>query len=95
MSIFLEQTFPQIAACMHTCTVLYFGMIADALGKSREQLEFPDAPVMIDLLAFFAEKYPVLQGLAWKVALNQELVDGECVVPESAEIVLLPPFAGG
>jgi molybdopterin converting factor small subunit len=95
LSIFLEQTFPQIAAYMHKCTVIYFGLIADAVGKSKELIDFPLGEDAIDLSAFFLEKYPVLKGLPWKIAVNQELVEGSCLLPTAAEIVLLPPFAGG
>lgn len=74
--------------------VRYYGMVAEALGKSQEAVEFP-AGGPVDLRAHFLARYPHLSALTWKVALGQELVEGPVLLVEGAEVVLLPPFAGG
>ena len=77
------------------CKVIYFGLIADALGKPTELLDIPQQETPLDLRAFLEEKYPALKNLSWKLAVDQEIVNGPCIVRASSEIVLLPPFAGG
>jgi sulfur-carrier protein len=79
--------------------VKYFGMVADLLKKSQEEIDVSvDHP--IDWRAFFIVRYPQLVTLTWKVAVNQEIVEGPWKPDsdryrETSEIVLLPPFAGG
>ena len=73
--------------------VKYFGMIAEAVGKGSEEIELA-SPVM-DLRIHFLQLYPQLSALTWKLAVDQEIVEGAVVLRERAEVVLLPPFAGG
>ncbi|MEY3444868.1 MAG: molybdopterin converting factor subunit 1 [Bacteroidota bacterium] len=73
----------------------YFGMIADRLGKTAEEVEWEGSANPIDPRAWLLERYPALAEMSWKVAVDQEIVDGTCFLRESSEIVVLPPFAGG
>ncbi len=74
--------------------VKYFGMIAERLEIDEEQLtlNFEDK---LDLKAFFGEKYPVIQSMKYKIAVNQEICDFLEYSSQKIEIALLPPFAGG
>ncbi len=72
----------------------YFGMIAEAVGKSEEQLEFTGNTVQ-ELAVVLKESYPKLSELNYKFALNQTLVEQKEEISENDEIALLPPFAGG
>jgi molybdopterin converting factor small subunit len=73
----------------------YFGMIADRLGKTSEEVEWEGSPNPIDPRAWLLQLHPVLAEMSWKVAVDQEIVDGVCLLHENSEIVVLPPFAGG
>lgn len=73
--------------------VKYFGMIAEAVGKGSEEIELASAT--IDLRIHFQQLYPQLTGMTWKLAVDQEIVEGQIALRERAEVVLLPPFAGG
>jgi sulfur-carrier protein len=75
--------------------VKYFGMIADLTGKGSENLEIAGQGRSLDMRAMLLAKYPGLANMSWKLAVDQEIVEGSCDVHESSEIVLLPPFAGG
>ena len=75
--------------------VRYFGMLADRLGMTGEDLELQGDGLSCDLRALLLERHPVLEGMVWKLAVDQHLVEGPCDVHENSEIVLLPPFAGG
>jgi sulfur-carrier protein len=74
--------------------VKYFAQVAEAVGRSQEELDCAEGDGA-DLPAFFIRHYPKLAALTWKVAVDQEIVDGPVVLHEFAEVVLLPPFAGG
>ncbi|MBK9452502.1 MAG: MoaD/ThiS family protein [Bacteroidetes bacterium] len=73
----------------------YFGMIAERLGKTAEEVEWEGSPNPIDPRAWLLALHPVLAEMSWKVAVDQEIVDGTCFLRASSEIVVLPPFAGG
>jgi sulfur-carrier protein len=75
--------------------IRYFGMVADRLGRHTETMEWkgPEGPV--DLRAWLLQLHPELAEMQWKLAVDQEIVEGPCTVSESSEIVVLPPFAGG
>ncbi len=73
----------------------YFGMIAERLGKTAEEVEWEGSPNPIDPRAWLLTLHPVLSEMSWKVAVDQEIVDGTCFLRASSEIVVLPPFAGG
>ena len=73
----------------------YFGMIADRLGKNAEEAEWEGGESPVDLRPWLQTLHPELSEMSWKLAVDQELVEGPCLLHESSEIVLLPPFAGG
>lgn len=74
--------------------VRYFGMLAEQIGMAEEWLDLT-VEEDLDLEAFFNLKYPKIQKINYKIAINQELnkvLKSDCLV---TEIALLPPFAGG
>ena len=73
----------------------YFGLLAEAIGKSKEILEIEANCTVQQLQELVGERYPELQNKSFKVAVNQNLVDGTVVLSEKDEVALLPPFAGG
>ena len=73
--------------------LVYFGLIAQKLGLSDEQIDLNNT----DLNQLIAEqkiKYPVLGSINFKVAVNHILQDN-VKIKEGDEIAFLPPFAGG
>lgn len=72
----------------------YYGMIAQRLGRTHETLEWERGQVL-DIRPWLLSVHPELADMAWKVAVDLELVDGPVAVHEATEIVILPPFAGG
>ena len=72
--------------------VLYFGMIAERIGKHEEMVELVQTN---SLRAYFCELYPQLEEMSFQVAINQEIKDSINKSEEVKEIALLPPFAGG
>lgn len=71
----------------------YFGMIAEAIGKSEESILLPQKE--LDVRSFIVEQYPQLKNMVFTLAINQQLVDK---IPQGfliQEVAVLPPFAGG
>jgi len=77
-----------------TIKIKFYGQIAERLGGGEGTVQLPsDCP--IDLKTALEEAFPGLKELTWKVAMDQKLVTGPCIVHEGAELALLPPYAGG
>jgi MoaE-MoaD fusion protein len=79
-------------------SVLYFAAARERAGLSQEQLSaLPSPGTVRALLEFLGERHPALRPLFphLRVAVNQTFVALEDVVPEGAEVALIPPVAGG
>lgn len=79
-------------------SVLYFAAARERAGVSQEQLgTVPPPGTVRALLDLLGERHPALRPLFphLRVAVNQTFVQLEDVVPEGAEVALIPPVAGG
>ena len=74
-------------------TIKYFGLIAEVIKCSEEQLEFSGTYIN-ELIETVYLKYPKLKETDFQVAQNNEIVSKDVKVTQ-VEIALLPPFAGG
>ncbi|MGW5514986.1 MoaD/ThiS family protein [Nocardia africana] len=77
--------------------VRYFAAIADAVGKSSEQLDLPEAATVGDLRTALRSVYgadldPMLKVCAYLV--GEELTRDDST-RLTARVDVLPPFAGG
>lgn len=78
-------------------TVRYFAAARERVGLAQEIWQL-DAPLTVTaLLSKLAKKHPPLGVLLphLRVAVNHEFAPGDAVVPEAAEVALIPPVAGG
>ena len=75
--------------------VAYFGMIAEALNKTEEEIQFDISSKEIDLKLFFNSLYEQLANMNYTVAVNQEFKEKTIINNTIKEIAILPPFAGG
>lgn len=75
----------------------YFGWIAERTGVQGEELELGTAYSVAELRDRLMERYPALRGMSFRIACDRELVQNETgtLLSESAEIALLPAYAGG
>jgi MoaE-MoaD fusion protein len=78
-------------------TVLYFAAARERAGTSREALEVEPGLTARGLLELLAGRHPSLAPLCahLRVAVNQEFCAPEDLVPEGAEVALIPPVSGG
>jgi molybdopterin converting factor subunit 1 len=77
--------------------VLFFGMLRDVVGMSREEAEFPEGADLGSVFASYAARFPRLGDLARSivVARNQEFADPATKLAEGDEVAFLPPVSGG
>ncbi|GAA0878191.1 hypothetical protein GCM10009119_11590 [Algoriphagus jejuensis] len=77
----------------NTIHIKAFGLIAEKLGTADLEMAYSaDSGLLLeDLLS----KFPDLRSLKFSLAINKKLISGTQVIPEGAEIALLPPFSGG
>ena len=75
--------------------VMYYGMLAEITGHANE-LWISDENLTVEKFrSQILEKYPALREKKFKVAVNQKIAEDFAPIDPSAEIALLPPFAGG
>ena len=77
--------------------VLFFGMLRDVVGMSREEAEFPEGADLRLVFATYAARFPRLGDLARSivVARNQEFAEPATKLAEGDEVAFLPPVSGG
>ena len=82
-----------------TLRILYFARLRERFGVAEETLYFAGATAA-DLIAFLQARGGVwaeelAAGRAFRVAVNQDIVALDAVVPEHAEVAIFPPVTGG
>lgn len=80
--------------------VLFFGRLRDVAG--REQLETPYDPLMANVRLLRQQlgqdNFDLARALAEPqvlIAVNQQLVDPDCLLEDRDEVAFLPPVTGG
>jgi len=82
-----------------TLHVLYFARLRERFGLAEESIDFAGrtARELIALLqargGVWAEE--LASGRAFRVAVNQDIVPLDAVVPDRAEVAIFPPVTGG
>ncbi|MCC6620442.1 MAG: molybdenum cofactor biosynthesis protein MoaE [Deltaproteobacteria bacterium] len=82
---------------MATLNVLYFARVREVVGTPAEALEVADDATVASAIHALVGRHPGLAVLVGsvRVALDGEFVDGATPVRDGAELVLIPPVAGG
>ncbi len=82
---------------MQKLNVLYFAHVRAAVGLSRETLEVPAALTVAAFRAFLLARHPGLEAVidACRVAVDGEFAGLDALIPDGAEVVLIPPVSGG
>jgi molybdopterin converting factor subunit 1 len=82
-----------------TLRVLYFARLRERFGLAEETLDFAGASAA-DLVAQLQARGGVwaeelAAGRAFRVAVNQDVVALDVVLPDHAEVAIFPPVTGG
>jgi molybdopterin synthase catalytic subunit len=78
-------------------TILYFGPARDCAGIQSEPLGERGPLALDDLWRLLIERHPRLAECRSisRVAVDMEYIDDGGIVPEGAEVAIIPPVAGG
>ena len=75
--------------------VLLFAAAADATGAPEVRLPGGETATVADLAQCLRARYPALQRLPFRVAVNRRFAPPELPIQAGDEIAVLPPVAGG
>lgn len=81
--------------------LVYFAWVRERIGLPDETVELPDGVVTAnDLIAWLQGRgdnyaYALEEPLAIRIAVDQELVEGDALVADASEVALFPPMTGG
>jgi molybdopterin synthase sulfur carrier subunit len=75
--------------------VMYYGMLAEITGQASEAWLIDEHLTVGKFRTLILEKYPLLQGKKFKIAVNKHISDDFMPIAVQSEVALLPPFAGG
>jgi len=74
--------------------IKFFGMASEKAGC--ESIEMPVSGMTVkECTTQLLEKFPALQSIPFRLAVDKQLADDELRIPQHVEIAVLPPFAGG
>lgn len=79
--------------------VLYFARLRERFGVAEESLDFAGATAadLVSLLQARGGTWAdeLAADRAFRVAVNQEIVALDAVLPDNAEVAIFPPVTGG
>lgn len=73
--------------------VIFFGHLGEKTGTSKTEVE--DVSSLNELRSKLAHEFSILGEFDFLIAVNQEVVKGDCELKDGDEIAYMPPFAGG
>jgi MoaE-MoaD fusion protein len=77
--------------------VLFFGILKDMVGRSRETVDLPEGARVSELLFYYGRATPQFEAMVSSLAIsvNQEYARADRPLCEGDEVGLLPPVSGG
>jgi molybdopterin synthase sulfur carrier subunit len=73
--------------------ILFFGILGEAAEKQEIILnDIKDSETLQNQLKSLI---PGLKDYTYRLAINQEFIDGNCTLKEGDVVAVMPPFAGG
>jgi len=73
--------------------ILIFGKLTDIFGADNYSMEsVTNVPELKEKLE---QAFPQLTNYVYLIAINNEIVQENAVIPSDAEVALLPPYSGG
>lgn len=76
-------------------TVKLFASLRETVGTDELTVEVPDDATVNELLGEIAQDHPDVARPEMVVAIDQQVVDRDRVVPDGAEVAVYPPVSGG
>lgn len=73
--------------------ILFFGILRETAGKQEMILnDINDSETLQNHLVSLV---PGLKDYTYRLAINREFIDSNCVLKEGDIVAVMPPFAGG
>jgi molybdopterin synthase catalytic subunit len=78
-------------------TVLFFGLLRDVTGRSREVIEIAEGSRIQDIYDEYTRQFPRLAALSASIvpARNQQFSRYDAALADGDEVAFLPPVSGG
>ena len=78
-------------------TVKLFAVARQRAGCEAIEVELPEPPTVGNLRVALVEQHPSLANILphARFAIDSEYTSDQAVVPQSAEIAIIPPVSGG
>ncbi len=78
-------------------TVRFFAIARMLVGATEITLDLPERSTIATLRATLASATPGLSDILSRlmIAVNSEYADDSLVIPEGAEVAVIPPVSGG
>lgn len=73
--------------------VLFFGVLAEVTGSAIKH--YSEVGLISDLKHMIADDFPEVVHYNFRIALNNQIIEGEEKLKAGDEVAYLPPFAGG
>jgi molybdopterin converting factor small subunit len=73
--------------------VLFFGVLAEVTGTAIKY--YLNVNNMSDLRFRISDDFPEIVHYNYRIAINNQIIDGEPPLKSGDEVAFLPPFAGG
>lgn len=73
--------------------VLFFGVLSEVAGSGLKH--YSGAKNLSDLKMRIADDFPEIVHYNYRIAVNDQIIDGEHPLADGDEVAFLPPFAGG
>ena len=74
-----------------------FAILRDKTKTEFLELSFPDNPTGKDILVELGNRFPDIKGTLEKsaIAANETYLSPSEIIPDNAEIAIIPPVSGG
>ncbi len=73
--------------------VLFFGVLAEVTGTAVKH--YSDVGLISDLKHRISDDFPEVVHYNFRIALNNQIIEGDANLKAGDEVAYLPPFAGG
>ena len=77
-------------------TILFFGITADLIGKTEQELAFENSITVGAFKLILKEKFPQLKNInSYAIAVNEIYAENVFIVKEGDVVAIIPPVSGG
>jgi|TARA_B110000503_G_scaffold94938_1_gene142925 molybdopterin converting factor subunit 1 len=77
-------------------TILFFGISADLIGKTEQELAFENSITVGAFILILKEKFPQLKNInSYAIAVNEIYAENAFILKEGDVVAIIPPVSGG